>query len=226
MHQRGQQRQLTLSLSRSGASARRSHSVLLVAGLLGVVGIGSAGCGDDDTTDMNVGGGAGTAGRGGSAGSAGRGGSAGSAGSAGNAGNAGNAGTGGTSGNSYDRQAIATAICANMAATAAAASQVDAGAPLDAGSDAGSDAAATPSCSPPPDCVNLYAGADGPLAFADALPPACTDEVLDFWQCLGNADANSFVCVNGVVEVAYGANACPNEEAAFLSIDGTNCPAD
>ena len=65
-----------------------------------------------------------------------------------------------------------------------------------------------------------------PMALADIYPPACTDEVLDFYQCLGNADANSFVCAAGVVDVAYGANACPTEEAAFFAIDGTNCPAD
>ena len=232
MHQRGQQRPLILSPSRASAtpSPRRSPGTLLaVIGLLGCGVIGAGiGCGDKDTTDVTPPQG----GSGGSAGSAGRGGSAGTAGTAGRGGSAGTAGTAGTGGTGELPDAGEVA---------------DATAPTDAGPDSGDGGNGGPpgpdpvklaraeaicqfeedvaDCDPPPDsCVQGFLDAqEGP----PGMSPNCSDEIIDFYQCLVDQGLDAFICREGVVDHRYDLLAedspCAAEEADWLNAQGNVC---
>jgi hypothetical protein len=237
MHSRGPLKLIT-SHPRASAvpSPRRSPGALLtVVGLLGIAGALGVACGDKDTTDVIPQGGSG-----GSAGSAGRGGTAGTAGTAGRggtAGTAGTAGTGGTAGELPD-----------------AGEPPDANVPPDAGPDSGDGGNGDP---PPPDprqvraealcqlkedvpscpspsetpvtCVQGMLEAQGA---ADFLPPDCTDEIIDFYQCLVDQGVGAFICRDNVPDyrldaLMLGENSlCPTEEAAWLAAQGADCPAD
>ena len=222
MHRRGQERQLIQSPLRASAhSSSHRHSpgaLLAVVALLGAGVVGGVGCGDKDTTDVTPAGG--TGGSAGSAGSAGRGGTAGTAGTAGTGGTAGTAGTAGTGGTGElpdagndsgteepdggdsgppapsQREIVAQGICAGMAGV--------------------------PDCTVPETCVQNQIDFQG---YADFLPPACANEVQEFANCLSTQDADSFTCSDGITDIDYASNGCPDETAAFIAIgDGSNCP--
>ena len=239
MNQRGQQR-LTLipspsSASNGARSAPRSSALLAVAGLFVLVGSASIGCTDKDTTDVvPVGGSGGTAG---SAGAAGRGGSAGTAGTAGTGGAAGTAGSAGTAG------------------TGGTGEVPDAG--TDAGDGGVTDAGDAGGPPPPPDPRQVRAeaicqtetdladcqpAADGCVqgfldaqAAADGLPPTCSDEILDYYECLATAGTDAFICRDGTgpdtkYDFLSETTPCAAEEAEWFAAQGAtsdaDCPAD
>lgn len=210
MHQRSPERPLTLHAGRTGGVTG------LAAALLGMIAVSGAACGDKDDTQLMPPGG------GGSAGSAGTGGSAGTAGTAGTAGSG---GTGGLSDAGPDAavdpsaadQTLAVSYCARLEAISSGGADADAGA-----SDAGD--AGAPACSPPPDCVDALVGAFA--FFRSYVDVDCQEAAIGYYRCVVAADdPSNFACFDGVLDINYGGTTCPDEEAAFLSVDdGSSCP--